>query len=74
MNKDDADICEALVNWFESQNIEPKQSVGCLAQLLGVMIATAGNSIDDVIHGSVLAHESVVNTALHAFAARHKQK
>jgi hypothetical protein len=74
MISDDARICEAMVNWFESQEIPPQKVVSCMAQLLGVMIAGAAPNVGEVIHGTVLAHETTLNTALRAFAERVKKK
>ena len=72
MISDDARICEALTNWFESQDIEPSKACSCMAQLLGVMIGGIALNISDVIKGAVLAHESTVNTALASYAEKIK--
>ena len=74
MINDDARICEAMVNWFESQEIPPQKVVSCMAQLLGVMIAGVAPNAEEVIKGAVLAHESTLHTALQAYAEKAKGK
>jgi hypothetical protein len=74
MEKDDVELCEALVNWFESQQVGPMQAITCLAQLLGVMVGTASINIGDCVKGVVLAHETVLMTALNTMAAKFKSK
>lgn len=74
MKHEDADICEAMVNWFEEQEIPQQKVASCMAQLLGVMIAGIAPNVGELVKGCVLAHESVLNTALQAYTERVKQR
>jgi hypothetical protein len=64
MNKDEMQINEALISWFESQNVHPKQAMGAMVGLLGVMIGKAASSEASAVDGAIAACRDLAQLAL----------
>jgi hypothetical protein len=64
MSKDEADISEALCNWFESQEIRPSLAIMSMTSLLGIMIGQVSRSEIDAVDGAILACQEMTKTAL----------
>lgn len=63
-------IAQALIGWFESQDIEPAQGLTGMAYLIGIMSADMAATKEEVIQGCELAAQVTQIVALRAFSKR----
>ena len=60
----------ALLNWFQSQDIDEGRAMSVMAYLMGTLVVAASESPSDMISRLQMTNKAIVGTALSKVALR----